>query len=518
MKKLLRDFKKNRKKGFTLIELLTVIVILAIVLIVVIPTVINSISEAKSAQLVNATSTVSDFVSKKQQYLDFGLGDDSTYSEFISTCYPNGLDHSYTEAMQNDHALSNCQLSASFLKEAGISDPEKNIDLENSYIWKTNNDKIGVRLTAKEGGAFYVNGRDNYFAVNDDESNDPGVNIQYNPITDFEYEIGTGDRAGYVILTKYIGSSTEVVVPGTYTIDNVTYNVGLYTKNFGYKVEGVFKGNTSITSVYLDSAVVYFYVNWNSQWFINNMTYVFSGCTNLVSSPAISTGVTDMTGAFSGCTRLTVAPTIPSSVTNMTETFLNCTNLVNGPTILGSVTDMSSTFRGCTSLVNAPSIPSSVVNMNATFSGCTSLKNAPSIPNGVTNLSSTFGGCTSLEEAPSIPSSVTNMNATFVGCTRITTAPTIPSNVADITSMFKDCTSLAGTVRINSENAVAGYRESSLDPSTGTYIIPVTDPLKNPFYGTAESITVEVPYNSVTYRNVDTDKPSNVTIVTFTPR
>ncbi len=157
-------------------------------------------------------------------------------------------------------------------------------------------------------------------------------------------------------------------------------------------------------------------------------------------------------------------------------------------------------FSGCTSLVNAPTIPSSVTNLQQTFQGCTSLVNAPTIPSSVTNLQQTFQGCTSLVNAPTIPNSVTNMYSTFYGCTKLVNAPTIPSSVTNMTSTFRGCTSLTGTVRINSSNVTR--------TSGSTY---------HPFYGTSSSkpITVEVPSGSTTYTNINNDKPSNVTVVTY---
>ena len=59
-------------------------------------------------------------------------------------------------------------------------------------------------------------------------------------------------------------------------------------------------------------------------------------------------------------------------------------------------------------------------------------------------------------------------------------------------STFKGCTNLEGYIRISSESVV-------VDTDT--------------FDGTTKNIVVEAPANSITYTNVDTDKPNNVTVV-----
>ncbi len=326
--------------------------------------------------------------------------------------------------------------------------------------------------------------------------------VQFVPtsIDNFEYSIGTFDNGrdiyaipnGKVLLTWYNGSSTIVNVPSTYEIDGVEYDVAIFSNN-------CFNGNTSITEVNFANNLT-LYSPGREELNANSAINLFSGCTSLVNAPTIPNSVTDMSYTFSGCTSLVNAPTIPNSVTSMSSTFSGCTSLVNAPTIPSSVTDMSSTFSGCTSLVNAPTIPNSVTSMSSTFSGCTSLVNAPTIPNSVTSMSSTFYGCTSLVNAPTIPNSVTSMSSTFYGCTSLVTAPTIPSSVTNMTSTFRGCTSLTGTVRINSSNVTR--------TSGTTY---------HPFYGTSSSnaITVEVPSGSTTYTNINNDKPSNVTVVTY---
>ena len=231
---------------------------------------------------------------------------------------------------------------------------------------------------------------------------------------------------------------------------------------------------------------------------VTSMINTFSSCTSLVTAPVIPSSVTDMSRTFYGCASLVNAPTIPNSVTSMNGTFSGCTSLVNAPTIPNSVTDMQYTFNGCSNLVTAPTIGSSVTTMDSTFFNCISLVNAPEIPNSVTNMMMTFQGCTSLVVAPTIPNSVTNLGYTFQNCSSLVTAPTIPSSVTFMSWTFYGCTNLTGTVRINSSNVTT---------SGSDY---------HPFRNISKNVTVEVPESSTTYTTINTNKPSRVTIVTFT--
>ena len=153
---------------------------------------------------------------------------------------------------------------------------------------------------------------------------------------------------------------------------------------------------------------------------LTDMSYCFSGCSNLVQVSAIPSGVTNMRCCFSNCKSLTQAPEIPNSVTDMSWCFSNCESLTQAPEIPNSVTDMSWCFDTCKNLTQAPVIPNSVTNMRSCFSTCESLTQVPEIPNSVTNMSSCFSRCESLTQAPVIPSSVTNMGGCFYNCTKLT--------------------------------------------------------------------------------------------------
>ena len=137
--------KRLNKKGFTLIELLAVIVILAVVMVITIPSVLNSMSAAKSGQLQNAADVVSKWLTDNYEIslaaAELGTGTmDSTYASAVGTSAAT-----YWNTSRN---------IASLLQVAGVADPGTNIST--AYAIKQGN-KICVTLTANSGGSFYVN-------------------------------------------------------------------------------------------------------------------------------------------------------------------------------------------------------------------------------------------------------------------------------------------------------------------------------------------------------------------------
>ena len=296
-----------------------------------------------------------------------------------------------------------------------------------------------------------------------------------NPITDYEYTLfpksETNLDEDYVLLLKYIGTSTNVVIPDTYTIDNIRYKVVLYSYN----------------SVPGSPAADYYLSTFKDNDIIMFVTFLSDN--SLYSSSSASPGTLTLRNG------------------GLPAMFTNCSNLLAVYNIPNSVTNMFYTFKGCTSLIDAPEIPNLVTAMEGTFYDCTSLVNAPVIPNSVTSLYKTFYDCTSLVNAPEIPNSVTNVSWTFYGCTSLASAPAIPSSVTGMANTFMQCTNLTGVIRINSSNVTGLYGRVWNYGPDGFH----------PFYNTVEPITVEVPAGSTTYTNMNTGKPANVTVTTFTP-
>ena len=143
----------------------------------------------------------------------------------------------------------------------------------------------------------------------------------------------------------------------------------------------------------------------------NCYQYMFQGCTNLVTAPALpATSLSQYCYSymFDGCTNLINAPVLPATsiATCCYEyMFQNCTSLRNAPALPATKASDScyvSMFKGCTSLVNAPALPATTLASqcyHGMFSLCTSLVTAPELP--ATTLApycynNMFLGCTKL--------------------------------------------------------------------------------------------------------------------------
>ena len=263
-----------------------------------------------------------------------------------------------------------------------------------------------------------------------------GRRTRINYAKDWQYT--TNDTA--TLVTKYIGNKTDVVVPSKINGKPVVM------QNSASNTSGVFTNNRNIKSVKFSEGVGV--AN-------NDMSWMFSGCSNLVEAPVIPSNVTILYDTFQGCYDLINAPVIPSNVTNMAFTFKTCFNLVNIVAIPEKVTNMCGTFDGCSSLINVPDIPVSVTDVNSTFDDCRRLINAPVIHASVTDMTNTFQGCSNLINAPVIPASVTEMCGTFSGCANLVNAPIIPATVTNMSNTFKSCLNL---VNISDLSNVVGVK------------------------------------------------------------
>ena len=172
-----------------------------------------------------------------------------------------------------------------------------------------------------------------------------------------------------------------------------------------------------------------------------SLVQVYKNCVNLSEYPSIPSSVSNLSYAFEGCS-FNATPTLSNSVTNMTGTFKNCVNLEEITNFPTGLLNLSECFAGCALLEEIPTLPSTITSLSGTFKGCVGLEEAPTIPSNVTDISYTFKGCI-IDEAPAIPSSVTNMNGTFKNCKNITEIELIPSSVTSAEECFMGCSSLA---------------------------------------------------------------------------
>lgn len=248
--------KKINRKGFTLIELLAVIVILAVIMVVTIPSVLTAMSGAKVSQLNNASETVARWLTKNYELANLDLGLDTSSVDLAYTNFVNKMGTStstYSDASFSSKNLSSCgnsnatycqEESIAMLEAAGVSDPENNIDLANSYVWFEEN-KFVTKLNAKEGGAFYTNGE------NSSSSFTSRLPDGYREVAYLQ-----GNNTGYVPTNIYLtGDSTVRLKFETTSSVTACYIFGYYNSS----TEG---GNYSI---YMSSSGTTGYIRYNNE-------------------------------------------------------------------------------------------------------------------------------------------------------------------------------------------------------------------------------------------------------------
>ncbi len=245
--------------------------------------------------------------------------------------------------------------------------------------------------------------------------------IVYSPAEDFEYWYD--EAAGGTMIRGYIGAGGEVAIPKEIDGKPVT----IVDKN-------AFKGNTTITSIYIPSTIT------------KIDTSAFEACTSLVNVTLVSGLEIIGYKAFLNCEKLKSIE-IPDTVTELEgslgssvvsgygDTFSGCISLETA--VIGKGVNNISTkcFKNCSSLKSI-TIPGNVETIgNEAFSGCTNLETVV-IEEGVKKigqykgpLDSTyvFSKCTSLTNL-TLPESLERLErSSFSYCTSLTDVE-IPSN------------------------------------------------------------------------------------------
>ena len=307
----------------------------------------------------------------------------------------------------------------------------------------------------------------------------------------------------------------NVVIPATFTYDEVTYTVTSIGDN-------AFSGCKGITSITIPASVTSFGKN------------AFSGCTGLtaITIPAAVTSIGEK--VFSGCTGLT-SITIPASLTSIgNNAFYECKNLASLSVEAGNPTYSSP--NNCNAIIETATnllivgcqntvIPATVTSIGSgAFYGNTGLASI-TIPANVTNIGSdAFSGCTgltsvALESNALVSAPMTTQTSmknifgaqvqtytlgntlteigtyAFYGCSGLTSI-TIPSTVKVIgSSAFSGCKNLA-SITIPAVDSIANnvfYRCGSL---TSVTIPSSVKSIGNDAFALCRSLTsINIPEN-----------------------
>ncbi len=180
--------------------------------------------------------------------------------------------------------------------------------------------------------------------------------------------------------------------------------------------------------------------------------------------------------AFENCSELTAAE-IPAAVTSIGDScFANCSKLESITIPEGVTTINYCAFQGCSSLTKVD-IPETVnIIASAAFQGCSSLTGIV-IPERVNIINdAVFNGCSSLSDIV-IPDGVVSIgNAVFNGCSSLS-GIVIPDGVESIgDAAFSDCSSLS---EISLPSAITTIGASAFQGCTSLTAINIPEGVKN---------------------------------------
>lgn len=160
------------------------------------------------------------------------------------------------------------------------------------------------------------------------------------PLSDFDYILGGGTYknesdmsysipSGYVYLIDYKGSSTDVTIPATYTVNGTKYNTVVLSADMDEASVGVFTDNKIITSVSINENVklVNFSVGTATDYSAANL---FSDCTNLTTISSLPNNISSAYGMFINCTNLTGTIEIKAeNISTFFRSFENTSKSIN---------------------------------------------------------------------------------------------------------------------------------------------------------------------------------------------
>ena len=160
------------------------------------------------------------------------------------------------------------------------------------------------------------------------------------PLSDFDYILGGGTYknesdmsysipSGYVYLIDYKGSSTDVTIPATYTVNGTKYNTVVLSADMDEASVGVFTDNKIITSVSINENVklVNFSIGTATDYSADNL---FSDCTNLTTISSLPNNISSAYAMFRNCTNLTGTIEIKAeNISTFFRSFENTSKSIN---------------------------------------------------------------------------------------------------------------------------------------------------------------------------------------------
>ena len=226
------------------------------------------------------------------------------------------------------------------------------------------------------------------------------------------------------VLTAYIGTDTEIVIPSE--VEEIA--------------EKAFLNNKTLEKVTLNSRLE------------KIGAYAFSGCTAL-KELSIPDSVTSIGAyAFNNCSALEGTWNLPSGLTTIADySFNGCKKLTGVLEIPNGVTKIGkNAFAGCSGITGSLTIPENVTSIGeSAFNGCTGFTGNLIIPDNVTAVGGyAFNGCSGFNGTLKLSENMTAIwNYTFNGCTGLTGSLIIPDKVKTISERaFYNCNKFTDVV------------------------------------------------------------------------
>lgn len=290
--------------------------------------------------------------------------------------------------------------------------------------------------------------------INSDTSS---IVVSADTITEGDFTFSTRSD-GTATLTKYAGTSSDVVIPSKVTTEDGTECLVTTID------AGCFYNNISLVSVTIPNTVVSISpdaiygtfqdcISLEEVIFEENSSlttigsYTFKGCTSLTNIVLPNTVTTLGQASFSGCSSLSKVALSSNLTTIGVQTFANCKYLTEITLPSKLVTIGSSAFNGC-KRISSITIPKSVDSVGeSAFSNCDKLTSV-TIEEGSTCEfdKGVFSDCPSLEEV-SIADSIAYLGENmFENCIALTSVVLPMSAISVPSYMFSGCTSLQSVV------------------------------------------------------------------------